>query len=108
MVRNALILSRSMYSRVWDDSPLTMKQVESVGPVGVRKLVNAGVRSIEDLELVDAQRLETIMGKHPPYGNSLLAKVKEFPKLRVSLRQMKGVVSRRLVDELSAVLLNTK
>ncbi|OJD40841.1 dead deah box dna helicase [Diplodia corticola] len=94
MVRNALILSRSMCSRVWDDSPLTMKQVESIGPVGVRKLVNAGIRSIDELELAEAQRLETILGKHPPYGNSLLAKVKEFPRLRVSLKQMKGVERR--------------
>ncbi|KAL1621748.1 ATP-dependent DNA helicase MER3 [Diplodia seriata] len=90
MVRNALILSRSMCSRVWDDSPLTMKQIESIGPVGVRKLVNAGMRSIDELELAEAQRLETVLGKHPPYGDSLLAKVKEFPKLRVSLRQMKA------------------
>ncbi|KKY28493.1 putative atp-dependent dna helicase mer3 [Diplodia seriata] len=94
MVRNALILSRSMCSRVWDDSPLTMKQIESIGPVGVRKLVNAGMRSIDELELAEAQRLETVLGKHPPYGDSLLAKVKEFPKLRVSLRQMKGVEKR--------------
>ncbi|KAL1651912.1 ATP-dependent DNA helicase MER3 [Diplodia intermedia] len=94
MVRNALILSRSMCSRVWDDSPWTMKQIESIGPVGVRKLVNAGMRSIDELELAEAQRLETVLGKHPPYGDSLLARVKEFPKLRVSLRQMKGVERR--------------
>lgn len=94
MVRNALALSRSLYSRVWDDSPLTMKQVESIGPVGVRKLVNAGVRSIEGLEDLEAQRLETILGKHPPFGTTLLVKLREFPKLRVSLKQMKGVVCR--------------
>ncbi|GME66191.1 dead deah box dna helicase [Neofusicoccum parvum] len=93
MVRNALNLSRSLYSRVWDDSPLAMKQIESIGPVGVRKLVNAGIKSIDELETLEPLRLETILGKHPPFGTTLLAKAREFPKLRISLKQMKGVVS---------------
>ncbi|EKG13359.1 Helicase [Macrophomina phaseolina MS6] len=93
MTRNALSLSRSLYSRVWDDSPLTMKQLESIGSVAVRKLVNAGLRSIDDLEFAEPQRLETILGKHPPFGSTLLAKIIDFPKLRVSLKQMRGFVS---------------
>lgn len=92
MMRNALSLSRSLYSRVWDDSPLTMKQLESIGSVAVRKLVNSGIRSVDELEFAEPQRLETILGKHPPFGTTLLAKVGDFPKLRISLKQMKGVV----------------
>lgn len=87
--RNALSLERSLGARAWDDSPLQMRQIESIGTVAVRKLVNAGISTIEDLENTEAHRIETILNKNAPYGLKLLERLKEFPKPRVSL-QMKG------------------
>ncbi|KAF2137570.1 uncharacterized protein K452DRAFT_353417 [Aplosporella prunicola CBS 121167] len=87
--RNALSLARSLKAQVWDDSPLQMKQIGSIGPVAVRKLVNAGVRTIEELEDTAPRRIETLLGKNPPYGTKLLQGLKSFPKLRLSLKQMK-------------------
>lgn len=86
--RNALMLARSLGARVWDDSPLQLKQIEQIGPVAVRKLVNAGVKTIEDLETMEAHRIETILSKHPPFGLKLLDRLKAFPKLRVSVQMM--------------------
>lgn len=62
-----------------------MIQVPDIGPVSVRKLVNAGIRGIEDLEATEAQRIETIVGKNPTFGLKILNELKSFPKLRVSL-----------------------
>ena len=84
-IHSALMLERSLGARVWDDSPLQMKQIDSIGVIGVRKFVNAGVRSIEDLEVCDAHRIEALLGRNPPYGMKVLETVKAFPKLRVSL-----------------------
>ncbi|KAF1911341.1 nucleotide-sugar transporter-domain-containing protein [Ampelomyces quisqualis] len=84
-IHSALMLERSLGARVWDDSPLQMKQVESIGVVGVRKFVNAGIRSMEDLEACDAHRIEALLGRNPPFGMRVLETVKTFPKLRVSL-----------------------
>ena len=84
--RNALMLARSLAARVWDDSPLQLKQLDQIGTVAVRKLVAAGVRSIEELASVDAQRIETILGRNSPFGLRVLDHVKAFPKLRVSVR----------------------
>jgi ATP-dependent DNA helicase HFM1/MER3 len=84
-IHSALMLERSLGARSWDDSPLQMKQIEGIGVVAVRKLVNAGIRSMEDLASCDAQRIQTLMGRNPPFGFQVLEKVKEFPKLRVSL-----------------------
>lgn len=84
--KNALMLARSLGAQVWDDSPLHMKQLESVGVVSVRKLVAAGITSIEELELTEAHRIETAMSKNPPFGSLLQEKAKLFPKLQVSLR----------------------
>ncbi|KAH3959256.1 hypothetical protein HBH69_034570 [Parastagonospora nodorum] len=84
-IHSALMLERSLGSRIWDDSPLQMKQIESIGVVGVRKFVNAGIRSLEDLEACEPHRIEALIGRNPPYGMKVLETVKAFPKLRVSL-----------------------
>jgi ATP-dependent DNA helicase HFM1/MER3 len=84
-IHSALMLERSLGSQVWDDSPLQMKQIQGVGVVGVRKLVNAGIRSLEDLEACEAHRIEGLLGRNPPFGMKVLESVKAFPKLRVSL-----------------------
>jgi ATP-dependent DNA helicase HFM1/MER3 len=84
-IHSALMLERSLGSRVWDDSPLQMKQIESIGVVGVRKFVNAGIRTLEDLETCEPHRIEALIGRNPPYGMKVLETVRTFPKLRVSL-----------------------
>ncbi|KAF2643541.1 P-loop containing nucleoside triphosphate hydrolase protein [Massarina eburnea CBS 473.64] len=84
-INNALILERSVAARVWDDSPSQIKQIEGIGVVGIRKLVTAGIRSVEELECIDPQRIEFILNRNPPFGQNIIEKLKSFPKLRVSL-----------------------
>jgi ATP-dependent DNA helicase HFM1/MER3 len=95
-IHSALMLERSLGSRVWDDSPLQMKQIDSIGVVGVRKFANAGIRSMEDLEACDAHRIESLVGRNPPFGMKVLETVKSFPKLRVSLHVQPSSVSSTL------------
>ncbi|KAF2426590.1 P-loop containing nucleoside triphosphate hydrolase protein [Tothia fuscella] len=85
-LRNALMLCRSLGARCWDDSPLQLKQLEKIGIAAVRRLVNANIRSIEALESTDAQRIETILNRAPPFGLKVLDIAKAFPKLRVSMQ----------------------
>ena len=87
-VRNALALARSLGAQVWDDSPLHIKQLDGIGQVFVRKLVGAGIKSIDDLENTDAHRIEAACHRNPPWGTQLLEKAKAFPKLRVSIQMV--------------------
>lgn len=91
---HALSLSRSLAARVWDDSPLQMKQVEGIGVVFVRKLAMAGIRSLEDLESTEASRIEMILSRNPPFGTKILANLKNFPRLHVTIKMMGQPVSR--------------
>lgn len=91
-IHSALMLERSFGAKAWDDSPLQMKQIETLGVVAVRKLVNAGIKSIEDLESCDPQRIEALIGRNPPYGLQILDKIKCFPKLHVSLQAQPSTV----------------
>ncbi|KAK1917347.1 hypothetical protein P3342_000060 [Pyrenophora teres f. teres] len=74
-IHSALMLERSIGARAWDDSPLQMKQIQSIGVVAVRKLVNAGIKCIEDLEACEPHRIEALIGKNPPYGLKVLENV---------------------------------
>lgn len=85
-LRNSLDLARSFGARAWDDSPFQLSQLEGIGPVAVRKLVSAGVRTIEELEDFEPHRIDMALSKNPPFGSMLLQKLKSFPKLRVSLK----------------------
>lgn len=91
-VRNALELLRSFSARVWDNSPYQMKQIPQIGPVAIRKLVLGGITSIEALEATEAHRVEMLMVKNPPFGAKLLANLREFPKLRISLSMFNKVM----------------
>lgn len=93
--RNALALARSLGAQVWDDSPLHIKQLEGVGPVYVRKLVGAGIKSIEDLENTEPHRIEKALTRNPPFGTQLLDKARSFPKLRVSIHMIGEPVIRK-------------
>jgi hypothetical protein len=104
--RHALELGRSLAARVWDTSPLQLKQLEQIGNIAVRKLAGAGINSMEILENTEAHRIETILHKNPPFGMRLLSKLVDFPKLRVSVKQI-GKESRLDVHvevKLSAVI----
>ncbi|MCJ1472198.1 Sec63 [Lambiella insularis] len=86
--RHALELARSFGARVWDNSPLQMKQVPLVGPVTVRKLVTAGINSLETLEATEAYRINMLLSKQPGFGEKILGLLQTFPKLRVSVKLM--------------------
>lgn len=91
-VRHGLELARSLAARVWDNSPLQLKQINQIGIVAVRKLAAVGINSIEALDNTEAHRLEMIMSKNPPWGSKILASLKDFPKLRVSVKMMGKVI----------------
>lgn len=92
-VRHALELARSFGARVWDNSPLQMKQIDQIGIVAVRKLASAGITSMEALELTEAHRIDMVLSRNPPFGVKLLARLGDFPKLRVTVKMM-GKVGR--------------
>jgi ATP-dependent DNA helicase HFM1/MER3 len=92
-LRNALMLCRSLGARCWDDSPLQLKQIDRIGVAGVRRLVNANIRSIEALENTEAHRIESILARAPPFGLKILDAAKSFPKLRVSMQAIGSPVN---------------
>lgn len=86
--RNGMELARSLGAKVWDNSPLQLMQIEQIGGSTCRKLMHAGIHSVEDLEASDPYDINRYLSRNPPFGHQLLEKAAKFPKLRVSLRMM--------------------
>lgn len=92
-VKSSLEVARCLKARVWENSPLQLRQMEGFGPASIKKLVNAGVRSLEMLERLEAHKIETIMSRNPPFGSKVMKAVREIPKLRVLSHQISKVFS---------------
>lgn len=93
-VRHALELACGFAARVWDNSPHQMKQVPNIGPAAVRRLANGGINSLESLEAAEPHKIEMVLSKHPPFGSRILAILKDFPKLMVSVKMTGKVRSK--------------
>jgi ATP-dependent DNA helicase HFM1/MER3 len=93
-IRNSLMLSRSLAAKVWDDSPLVLQQIEQIGPVAVRKLVDAKITTMDELSSTDPGRLELVLNKASPYGMEMHRRVQTFPRLRVNLQMIGHPVSK--------------
>ncbi|KAL4985491.1 Sec63 Brl domain-containing protein [Aspergillus falconensis] len=91
-VRNALELARSLAARVWDHSPLQMKQIENINAAAVRKLVAHGIGSIEALEETEPHLIDIALSKNQAFVVSLRKPLADFPKLRVSVKMTGKVI----------------
>lgn len=81
------MLCRSIAAQGWDDLPYHMKQIDQIGIVSVRKLVSAGINSIDDMEQAEAHKIESVLGRAPPFGRKLHDLLRNMPKLRISVFQ---------------------
>ena len=81
--QNALELSRSISAQYWEHLPNQLRQVSGIGPAAVRKLVTAGVTSVDNLMATDSATLERVMSRNPPYGHKVLESLKDFPRLKL-------------------------
>lgn len=83
--RTSMGLARSLAAEAWDDAPCQLAQIEQIGPVAVRRLAGASIRTVEDLEGCEPRKIETILSRNPPFGSVILKNLQHFPRLRVSM-----------------------
>ncbi|KAF3101005.1 Sec63 [Orbilia oligospora] len=81
--RNALELSRCIEAKVWENSPSMLLQLEGLGTVGVRKFVNNDIKTIDQLDALEAHKIETIASRNPPYGAKLKQDIAGIPRFRL-------------------------
>ncbi|KAK6509182.1 Sec63 [Arthrobotrys musiformis] len=93
--RNALELSRCIEAKVWENSPSMLLQLEGLGTVGVRKFVNNDIKTIDQLDALEAHKIEMIASRNPPYGAKLKQDIAGIPRFRLYTQVTKVQANRK-------------
>jgi ATP-dependent DNA helicase HFM1/MER3 len=78
---NALELLRSIVAGFWENTTLQLRQLPTIGPAAVRKLVQSNVKTVGQLVAMDSAAIERVMSRNPPFGKKILDLVAIFPRL---------------------------
>ncbi|KAK8487850.1 hypothetical protein V6N11_047407 [Hibiscus sabdariffa] len=92
---NSSLLAKSLYQKLWDDSPFLLKQLPGIGMVTAKALHSMGIKSFETLAEADPRRIEIVTGRKFPFGNHIKESLTSLPpkvdiKIEVSERQRQG------------------
>ncbi|PHU01806.1 ATP-dependent DNA helicase MER3 -like protein [Capsicum chinense] len=68
---SSALLTKSLYQKVWDDSPYLLKQLPGIGMVTAKALHSMGVKSFSSLSDADPRKIEMATGRKNPFGNHI-------------------------------------
>ncbi|PRQ46462.1 putative RNA helicase [Rosa chinensis] len=111
---NLMLLAKSMYQKLWDDSPYLLKQLPGIGMVTAKALHSMGVKSFETLAEADPRRIEIVTGRKYSFGNHIKESLLSLPpkvELKVEETECPGQGKLKLavtLTRLSQTLQSTK
>ncbi|KAH9790843.1 DExH-box ATP-dependent RNA helicase DExH17 [Citrus sinensis] len=87
---NSALLAKSLYQRLWDDSPYLLKQLPGIGMVTAKALHSMGIKSFETLAEADPRRIEIVTGRKYPFGNHIKESLLSLPpKVDMKIEEIK-------------------
>ncbi|XP_048584395.1 probable ATP-dependent DNA helicase HFM1 isoform X2 [Nematostella vectensis] len=86
-LQNAILVTKCMKSRLWENSLYVSRQLEKVGMTLSTMLVNAGLTTFKKIEETNPREIELIVNRHPPFGSQIRDAVLALPKYEVSVEQ---------------------
>ncbi|WCJ21015.1 hypothetical protein M5689_003208 [Euphorbia peplus] len=85
---NSILLAKSLYQKLWDDSPYLLKQLPGIGMVTAKALHSMGIKSFDTLAEADPRRIEIVTGRKFPFGNHIKDSLLSLPpKLNISIEE---------------------
>ncbi|KIK58337.1 hypothetical protein GYMLUDRAFT_246354 [Collybiopsis luxurians FD-317 M1] len=94
-LKHALELARCFQAKAWEDRPVVLRQIESIGEKSLKARLNCllavlaenGITTIADLRTQDSWQLEMLLNRRPPFGLEVLAVVQQFPVYSLKLKE---------------------
>ncbi|CAL1358073.1 unnamed protein product [Linum trigynum] len=84
-----ILLAKSLYQKLWDDSPYLLKQLPGIGMVTAKALHSMGVKSFDALAEADPRRIEIITCRKFPFGNHIKDSLLSLPpKVDMSIEEI--------------------
>ncbi|XP_012081222.3 DExH-box ATP-dependent RNA helicase DExH17 [Jatropha curcas] len=89
---NSILLAKSLYQKLWDDSPYLLKQLPGIGMVTAKALHSMGIKSFDELAEADPRRIEIVTGRKFPFGNHIKDSLQSLPpKVNLSIEENVGL-----------------
>ncbi|CAA7046606.1 unnamed protein product [Microthlaspi erraticum] len=86
---SSTLLAKSLYQKLWDDSPYLLKQLPGIGMVTAKALHSMGVKSFEALAEADPRRIEIVTGRKYPFGNHIKESLSSLPpKVEIKVEEV--------------------
>ncbi|KAJ7709458.1 hypothetical protein B0H17DRAFT_1190666 [Mycena rosella] len=87
-LKYGLELVRCLTAKAWEDRPVVLRQIESIGEKSLKVLAENGITSFALLRKQETYRIETLLNRRPPFGNEVLASVKELPQYTLAIKEV--------------------
>ncbi|PTB64580.1 matellopeptidase-like protein [Trichoderma citrinoviride] len=84
---------RSVKAKVWEGTEMELLQVEGIGAAKMKRLTDAGIKTIKQLAGLEFYHIERLLSRNPPFGHQLLTQLSGFPLLHMQLSVISEYVS---------------
>ncbi|KLO07339.1 P-loop containing nucleoside triphosphate hydrolase protein [Schizopora paradoxa] len=84
-LKHGMELLRCLTAKAWEDRPVVLKQVDSIGEKSLKVLAEAGITTLQALKSQEPIRIEVLLNRRPPFGHEILAFVNDLPQYDVSI-----------------------
>ncbi|EDO15624.1 hypothetical protein Kpol_489p5 [Vanderwaltozyma polyspora DSM 70294] len=88
-LKNSLFLLRCITGSCWEDSPMVLRQLKNVGLIAVRKFVNHGVSTLDDVLDLNESQVGYYLNINPTQSLKILKDVEGIPKLEINVKAEK-------------------
>ncbi|CAK5277542.1 unnamed protein product [Mycena citricolor] len=86
-LKHGLEMVRCLTAKAWDDRPVVLKQVESIGDKSIKVLAENGITSLFQLGQQEPHRIELLLNRRPPFGHEIISSVRELPHYMLEVQQ---------------------
>ncbi|THH08313.1 hypothetical protein EW145_g2777 [Phellinidium pouzarii] len=85
-LKHGLELLRCLTAKAWEDRPVVLKQIESIGEKSLKVLAEHGITSLQALRKQAPARIEMLLNRRQPFGHEVLAFVQTLPQYDLSIK----------------------
>ncbi|KAF7311383.1 DEAD/DEAH-box DNA helicase [Mycena kentingensis (nom. inval.)] len=79
---------RCLTAKAWEDRPVVLKQIESIGDKSIKVLAENGIVTLSKLAAQEPYKIETLLNRRSPFGLEVLACVNEMPQYTVAMKEV--------------------
>ncbi|KAK9453923.1 hypothetical protein V1511DRAFT_503616 [Dipodascopsis uninucleata] len=102
-VTAVLGFSASVHAETWYDSPFMLMQLEGIGPVSMRKLIQKNIYNFKDLSRLSSWEIESYLSLSRGRGMKYITELHKIPQFAISLTKVSESINDGIIKVLCEV-----